>query len=99
MDGPGLSAWLGFVGSIVLILGPARDQGNRLWIYFRRPSRKELLEGKAAAPSGDSSLAEQMALTADALQERAGRWHWFDSLSMTVGAALLIASFFVELVG
>jgi hypothetical protein len=84
---------LGFLGALLLIVGPARDQISR-----RRISSFEPPPGKSRPPSMPKTTPLDVETRAAASQMRAeaGRWNFLDSLSMALGAALLAVSFLMS---
>ena len=78
-----LGAFLGAAGSFLLLLPPLADQFSRLAITRRRSD--------VANTSGE--LQRMSATALNSLERRASRWKFWESFSMALGSALLMASF------
>ena len=76
-------SFLGAVGSFLLLIPPALDQLRRLALgryrnrRDRAPTRLKFAAGKVA----------------DQIEEDLGRWRWWESLLMSLGALFLMMSF------
>ena len=82
-----LEAWLGLSGSLLLLVGPARDQFNRLRITAQTAL------GREAGYQGRRAMARLRGAVAQGYAARGAAWNWLDSLTMGIGARLLAASY------
>lgn len=79
------SDFLGAAGSFLLLIAPVADQVRRL---------KSLRTQSRAAGVGEG-LKAYAAIASDTVAADLSRWRWWESLTMGLGAILLMLSFWI----
>ena len=80
-----VGAFLGAVGSFLLLLPPLVDQLRR-WVVTKRKTDVERTPGK---------LKDLSQIAISTREKQASRWKAWESLTLTLGGALLMLSFWI----
>jgi hypothetical protein len=84
-----LENWFGLIGSVLLLIPPARDQ------ILRFDRARKARDERKARRAGREVFADLHRMVKGGYEARMAQWNGWDSLSMAAGALCLMLSYVV----